>query len=253
MHVHLGFMRDAPAVVREAEEAGLGLFACSVTPGEYERLSHELAVPHARVAAGLHPWWVADGRCMQEDAERVAEFARMTRFVGEIGLDASPKHVPAGSLPAQIRAFETICEACAQASEPDAPHVLSIHAVHTGSVALDVLGRTGALESCRCIFHWFSGTSDELHRAVRAGCWFSMNTMGLQTRKGREYAKLIPSNRLLTETDHEIALSCPEDFVLLDELRDSLINAIELLAEARTTEPDELRALVATNAEKLLW
>ena len=50
-----------------------------------------------------------------------------------------------------------------------------------------------------------------------------------------------------------MALSCLEDLVLLEDLRDFLTHAIELLAEARAAEPDELQALVATNAEKLLW
>jgi TatD DNase family protein len=249
MHVHLGFMRDAPAVVREAEDAGLGMLACSVTPGEYGRHLRYLAAPNVRVAAGLHPWWVADGRCTQEDAERVAELVRATRFVGEIGLDASPKHVPAGSLPAQIRAFETICVACTQASTPDAPHVLSIHAVQTGSVALDVLERTSALESCRCVFHWFSGTSDELHRAVRAGCLFSVNEMMLRTRRGREYTRQLPADRLLLETDLPPGEDVPFS---AREILASLERTLDGLASIRGLTPDELRVCTTANAERLL-
>ncbi|MBE6471190.1 MAG: TatD family deoxyribonuclease, partial [Coriobacteriaceae bacterium] len=38
-------------------------------------------------------------------------------------------------------------------------------------------------------------------RAVRAGCYFSVNARMLATRRGREYARILPGERLLLETD----------------------------------------------------
>lgn len=202
MHVHLDFMRDAAAVAGEAADLGLGMFAVTVTPEGYEKTARELAAaPNVRVGVGLHPWWVADGRCDAEAAERAAKLAREARFVGEVGLDLSPKHVPHGSADQQVKALEKVARACTETSELAAPKLLSIHSVRAAGLTLDVLERTGALDSCNCIFHWFSGTSDELHRAVRAGCWFSINEMMLRTRRGREYARQLPAERLLLETD----------------------------------------------------
>ena len=51
------------------------------------------------------------------------------------------------------------------------------------------------------IFHWFSGSSAQLKRARDLGCFFSVNAFMLQTKRGREYAKAIPLDRLLIETD----------------------------------------------------
>ena len=202
MHVHLDFMRDAAAVADEAADLGLGMFAVTVTPEGYEKTARKLAaVPNVRVGVGLHPWWVADGRCSTEAVDRAAGLARKARFVGEVGLDLSPKHVPTGSADGQVAALEKVARACAETSEPTEPKLLSIHSVRAAGLTLDVLERTGALDSCNCIFHWFSGTSDELHRAVRAGCWFSINEMMLRTRRGREYARQLPADRLLLETD----------------------------------------------------
>lgn len=250
MHVHLDFAADPPAVAREADELGLGMLACTVSPEGYERmrgLAGEAAdgMPALRVAAGLHPWWVADGRCDADDAARVAHAVRTTRYVGEIGLDASPKHVPDGSLDAQVVALETICSACAETSDESAPKVLSLHSVRAAGLTLDILERTGCLDTCRCIFHWFSGTSDEMHRALQVGCLFSVNEMMLRTRRGREYARQLPADRLLLETD------LPEEGAPLTAA--DIVASLERTAEQlHTIRGTDIRPTARDNSERLL-
>ncbi len=201
-HVHLDFMHNAQAVARESAEIGLGLFGVTVTPREYEYAAEMLKEePNVRVGVGLHPWWIADDRCDLADAARVSELVKNSRFVGEIGLDASPKHVPEGSLEIQSAAFEMICRACADSSEPEMTKILSLHSVQAADLMLDILERTGCLGRCRCIFHWFTGSGPALNRAVKAGCMFSVNEMMLNTRRGREYARQLPAGLLLVETD----------------------------------------------------
>lgn len=250
MHVHLDFMQDVHGVAEQAAQQGLGLFAVTVTPQGYEQAAPQLAdTPNVRVGVGLHPWWVADGRCGADDVARTAQLARTTRYVGEIGLDLSPKHVPDGSLEAQVAAFETVVSAAAEASEPTARKVLSIHSVRAAGLALDVLERTGALPACHCIFHWFSGASDELHRAVKAGCWFSVNEMMLRTRRGREYARQLPESRLLLETDlppgEGVAFSAGEICVPLER-------TVERLAEIRGVPASEMARTTCENSQNLL-
>lgn len=247
MHVHLDFMREAAAVADEAAELGLGMFAVTVTPAGYERAARELAgAPNVRVGVGLHPWWVADGRCDAEAIAAVADLARGARFVGEIGLDLSPKHVPDGSADRQAAALEAIARACAETSEPAAPKILSVHSVRAARLTLDVLERTGALASCSCIFHWFSGTSDELHRAVRAGCWFSINEMMLRTRRGREYARQLPADHLLLETDLPPGEDVP--FAATD-IVSQLERTLEQLSAIRG---GDVTALTRDNAQRLM-
>ncbi len=201
-HIHLDFFHNARETAREAEELGLGMLAMTVAPRDYQRVLPELGdLPNVRLGVGLHPWWAADGRCGPEDTALAAELAGTTRFIGEIGLDASPKHVPEGSLNTQIVTFETICAACAETSDPAAPKILSIHSVKSAGLTLDILEHTGCLDSCRCVFHWFTGSNEDLTRAVKAGCMFSINGMMLNTRRGREYARQLPADRLLLETD----------------------------------------------------
>ncbi|MBR3234128.1 MAG: TatD family hydrolase [Atopobiaceae bacterium] len=247
MHCHLGFMSNAPEVLHDAKALGLAVFANTVTPGEYEILCHQLGPnPNVRVGIGLHPWWVADGRCGSEQLERAYELVHTTRYIGEIGLDLSPRHVPKGSEQIQVAAFETITGICGETSDPEARKVLSIHSVRSANLALDILERTNCLATCHCIFHWFSGTSDELHRAVKAGCWFSINEMMLRTRRGREYARQIPNSRLLTETDlpptEGEAFSATE---VVSSLERTLAQLEEFCAK-------DVRSVVAHNARALL-
>ena len=66
---------------------------------------------------------------------------------------------------------------------------------------IDMLEEYELLVGNTIIFHWFSGSSAQLKRARNLGCFFSVNAFMLQTKRGREYAKAIPLDRLLIETD----------------------------------------------------
>lgn len=244
MHDHLGWFRDPVAVARAAAARELGMLAVTVTPEEFLQLRPRLAgIESVRLAVGLHPWWVRDAT----DADTLCELVGRARFVGEIGLDASPRR--ASNWDAQLAAFERICAACASTSVPPAPKVLSIHAVRAATAALDVLERTGASERCRCVLHWFAGSSDELWRAMRLGCRFSLGERSLATRRGREYARILPADRLLTETDlpeGEGARSSASDVVA------SLERAVSSIATARETSVEEVRRIVSANGAELL-
>ena len=250
MHVHLDFMHNAQEVAHEAAQLGLGMLAVTVTPEGFRRASTLSGEPNVRVGVGLHPWWVADGRCGSDDIAQVVELVAGARYVGEIGLDLSPRHVPEESLGVQLDAFRTIVRRAAETSDAKAPKVLSIHSVQTAGVTLDALEQTGRLTACRCIFHWFSGTSDELHRAVKAGCLFSVNEMMLRTRRGREYARQLPSDRLLLETD----LPPGEDVEFsAAAILDSLRRTTTRLAEIRGTQASAIEQLTTANAQRLLY
>ena len=245
-HVHLDFMHNAPEVVRDAAEKGLGLFAVTVTPQGYACMENlNTGMSNLRIGVGLHPWWIADGRCGPEDVMRVAELVQNTRFIGEIGLDASPKHVPEGSLNKQTAAFEMICTACAESSRPEAPKILSLHSVQAADLMLDILERTGCLDRCCCIFHWFTGSGIALNRAVKAGCLFSVNEMMLNTRRGREYARQLPADRLLTETDLPPGEDVP---FTAREIAASLERTLEKLSLIRGMD---IRPQIRDNSQKL--
>ena len=244
MHCHLGFYEKPSEAAAELSRLGVSGVCATVTPDEYVMLSNKYQVTDAfRLGVGLHPWWVRDAT----DADTLCELVDRARFVGEIGLDASPRR--ASNWGAQLAAFERVCAVCASTSVPPAPKVLSIHAVRAATAALDVLERTGASERCRGVLHWFAGSSDELWRAVRLGCRFSLGERSLATRRGREYARILPADRLLTETDlpeSEGARSSASDVVA------SLERAVSSIAAARKTSVEEVRRIVSANGAELL-
>lgn len=223
-HVHLEFMSNAREVACEAEAKGLALFANTVTPTNYQRCKDLLGdLSHVRVGLGLHPWWISDSRCDDADLMRLLDLVPTTAWIGEVGLDFSPTRTRHHL---QLHAFERIAQSCAQ----QGGKVLSIHAVRSASTVLDVLEKTGCLKSCTCVFHWFSGSTDDLWRAIHAGCWFSVNEMQARTRRAKEQLRLIPSKRLLFETD----LPPNEDVTFsAEQLIASLVRAQELTQAIR--------------------
>lgn len=201
-HCHLDLMTYPNAVADETEAKGLGVFDCGVDPRDFTAAKKRASrYPNIIAGVGLHPWWLADGRCGPAEVNLLCEVAAQERYIGEVGLDFSARF--AGSEPLQVHAFDRLCNALVQ--HPLVGHVISIHAVRSAGTVLDALESHGLLipnpDSPVIIFHWFSGTSDELVRARNAGCYFSVNERMLASKRGREYARQIPLDRLLLETD----------------------------------------------------
>ncbi len=249
MHCHLDFAGNAAELARVAAQCGVGAFSNTVTPRGYLRAQKafgQTGLPGdgkdapLRVGLGLHPWWVADGTCGEEDVALFEELASTTPYIGEVGLDFAPRRD--GTQKLQLSAFERVVQACA-----DGGKVVSVHAVRAATPVLDVLERTGCCRKNTCILHWFSGTSDELARAVKLGCLFSIGTRMLATRHGRAYARSLPSERLLLETDlpnGPASEFCPQAW------KDDLARAEAVLVEV--TGRDDLAETVACTSRALL-
>lgn len=246
MHCHLDRMANADEVARDAAANDMALLCTTVTPADTLAARSRFGTPsNVRVGMGLHPWWVADGRCGEVEVEQAAQLAAASRFIGEVGLDFGPRH--AANAQRQLDALEAIARSCA--GHPVEGRVLSIHAVRSAGEALDVFERHGLTASAHCIFHWFSGTSDQLARALDAGCLFSISERMLATRRGREYARQIPLDRLLLETDLPEQLDKP---CSADQIEASLMRALHELARIRSTDEHALSTRIAKTSSGLL-
>ena len=245
-HCHLDLMAHPDAVADEATALGLILFDCGVDPHDFAR-AKKRACGRSNIFAGigLHPWWLADGRCGNAEINLLCEVAAQERYIGEVGLDFSARF--AGSEPLQIQAFDRLCDALVQ--HPLTGRVISIHAVRSAGTVLNVLESHGLLipnsDSPVIIFHWFSGTSDELVRARNAGCYFSVNERMLATKRGREYARQIPLDRLLLETD---APAEPQADASARQLITSLKSASLHIAELKNCVVESAESIVLENS-----
>lgn len=248
-HCHLDLMACPDTVADETTALGLGLFDCGVDPRDFAaaktRASHH---PNIIAGVGLHPWWLADGRCSATEIDLLCEVAAQERLIGEVGLDFSARF--AGSEPLQVQAFDRLCDALVQ--HPLAGRVISIHAVRSAGTVLDVLESHGLLtprsDSPAIIFHWFSGTSDELFRARNAGCYFSVNERMLASKRGREYTRQIPLDRLLLETD---APAEPNTETSAQSLIRSLTRTSERIASLKKCDIKHIESAVLANARSV--
>ena len=242
-------MPDPNAVVREATTMGLGIFDCGVDPSDFATANKHASIsPNVIAGVGLHPWWIADGRCGAAEVDLLCELASRERFIGEVGLDFSPRF--AGTEGIQTQTFERLCQALSQC--PLAGRVLSIHAVRAAGTIMNILESNGLLgdapNSPTIIFHWFSGTSDEFVRARIAGCYFSVNERMLATKRGREYARQIPLDRLLLETD---APAEPGAEISARQLVDSLIRTSEVIAAHKNCPVESVKSVVLRNSHSI--
>ena len=275
MHCHLDFIEDAETLAAEADEAGTLLFANTVTPAgwlEAQKRFHRFA--NVRIGFGMHPWWVAgepeeSGNEEREGSQRTSrrreaqaanvhrdltadELSRITEtmallengnptYIGEVGLDFGWRHQNTRAV--QEKMFGSIAAWAGQRGDK----LLSIHSIKSSQQVIDILNRTGALSTCTCIFHWYTGPSDLLKRAIEAGCYFSCGLRMLDTKKGREYVKAIPVNRILLETDAPPKRNTPYPYA---ELRRDLERAADAVATIKGPKALQIiaettRALVA--------
>lgn len=193
MHCHVDLMPDMVSFAKQAFNENIGIFAVTTTPKAY---GHELKIlrpfSNIKVGLGLHPQLIS---------ERYGELALFEKYfasadyIGEIGLDFSRKFY--NSKKEQLDVFNAIMEWCGQYSGK----ILSIHSVHSDKATLDILEKNACAERNKCIFHWFSGTLTQLHRAIEMGCYFSVNSAMVKSTNGRKLLAHIPLGNLLMETD----------------------------------------------------
>jgi TatD DNase family protein len=148
--------------------------------------------PLVRVGLGFHPQLVA-GRAAEFQLFR--KYFSETRFIGEVGLDASPQHYKSYSEQKEI--FEQILTLSASHGDK----ILSVHSVRATRDVLRLIERVLPPGRSRVVLHWFGGTKAEGEWAARLGCYFSVNAEMLTKSARRAVVATLPLDRILTETD----------------------------------------------------
>ena len=244
MHCHPVFSPDFAGFAADAAQVGLGLFANTVNGEEWSR-AHALEpqFSNVRMGRGLHPWWIEDESAAVADVDAFVEQAGEWTAVGEVGLDYSKRHCAHAEL--QLSCFKRIVET----ASTYAGTVMSIHAVHAASDVLDVLEKAKFTDAGVPIFHWFSGSTDELVRARQLGCYFSVNPKMLETRRGRAYIRQIPVRQMLLETDLPAYEGDP---ITAGEIADTLQKLVVNIAALRGVDAGELGETLASTSRSIL-
>lgn len=193
LHCHLDLYPDHQTAVMEAEEAGVFTLAVTTTPRAWPR-NHELAqrTKHIRAALGLHPQLVAE---RASEIELWDRYLPETRYIGEVGLDASPRSYK--SLYLQKQVFQHVLQRCAEAGGK----VITIHSVRAVKAVLDHVESFLPQSRGKVVLHWFTGSKAEAKRALELGGYFSINAAMLRSERHASMTAVILLDRLLTETD----------------------------------------------------
>lgn len=233
-HCHLDLYSDHAELIGECDRERVATLAVTTTPKAWTR-NKELAngAVHVRVALGLHPQLVAEREAEIGLFENLLPGAR---YVGEVGLDASPRFYR--SFDAQERVFERILRMCAEQGNK----ILTVHSVRAVSKVLQHLERALPADRGHVVLHWFTGSASEAKRAVDRGYYFSVNSEMLKSPKHRALVEQLPADRLLTETDGPFVLS---DGIPVRPL--SVAATVVDLAKARGVDPINMKAQILAN------
>lgn len=261
-HCHLDFSLDPAGLARGLQDEGVRVVSATVTPTGFEQAVGLLeSRPHVRLGLGFHPWWVSDGRLSGSDIERFAMLASKeeVRHISEIGLDFAPRRlassVSGGTANSEdaARALQMDClEAVLAAVDVVANRYISLHSVKAEKELLDILDAHVMTSRHDCVFHGYAGSQDQLMRLLDRGCYVSVGPRMLSTKRGREYAKAIPADRILLETD---APSAPGGSLSAACVAGMLQDAIAFIADLRRLDGERRDCffeLVAETSKRVL-
>jgi TatD DNase family protein len=185
---------------------------------------------------GLHPWHVRDG------LDSVMPFLDKVKIIGEIGLDTVWTSVP---LSCQKEAFE---RQLLYAVRTNKPVIL-----HTKGAEREVIGHISGKRLPVVIVHWYSGEEPELKDLIDLGCYFTLGQDLSINPAVQAVARLVPADRLLTETDGPGAVewatgkSCS-----LRDIPERIRSSISTAAKLRGTTPEGLEAKIWDNFARIL-
>jgi len=193
-HCHLDLYPDFTEVIKNYEQKRIFTLAVTTTPRAWLK-NNELTKysKYIQVALGYHPQLVDES--WRKELEIWIKHLPETKFVGEVGIDGSTKFK--NTLVFQKQVFKEILIHCANAENK----ILSVHSLNSSRTVLDLIEEYLPQSKGRVVLHWFTGTIPEAKKALKLGCYFSINPRMLNTKKGQELLKTLPIDKLLTETD----------------------------------------------------
>jgi len=248
-HCHLADKRidpDLDSVLERAAEAGIWKIVSVGAIGtiETDRRTVEIAEkhPHVFAAIGIHPH---DARgCTVERLAQLRELAKSPKVVaiGESGLDFFYQHSPQDAQEQSLRAH------LALAAELGKPIVIHCR---DAEERLAAIVREERLPPAGGVIHCFTGDTKAAETFLGLG--FHISFSGILTFKNasklREAARIVPAGRVMVETDAPYL--APEPYRGKPNEPAFVRRTLEVLAEVRQTDADELAAITAANSTAL--
>ena len=215
-HFHLDLQKDRAAAIRQIEEQRIYTIAVTNLPDLYRKEKTEVASKYIRYALGFHPELVHQ---FPSQIPLMWELLPEARYIGEVGLD----FVDASFREEQEAFFSELVERCRY----DRSKIITIHSRKAVKQVLDIVGTNFRFKA---ILHWFSGSKEKLIKAIEAGFYISVNSAMIKSIKFQDLLSLIPSERLLLETDSPFTSSSRSHSETLRGVKEKLERQIEGLS-----------------------
>ena len=230
-HFHLDLQKNVKAAIEEINANKIYTIAMTNLPVLYEKEKQQYDSPYIRTALGFHHELIGEyKKYIPLMWEKLSE----ARYIGEVGLDFTDKTYQAD----QVSFFSELVQRCRK----DENKIISIHSRKAEREVLDVLDDAF---SFKAILHWYSGDESLLNRAVKMGCYFSVNGNMLKSRKIERMLEIVPKNRILLETDSPFGDTIKSHAESLKILIDGLSPKYVMLAE-------EIEGILWNNFQDLL-
>lgn len=269
-HCHLDDYKDLPAILANAEAAGVGkLLAIGIGNGPDEmHMAVDLAHCHNQIFAtvGIHPQEAH--QLTPESLAKLATLARDSRVIaiGEIGLDYYHANNP--DVAVQQDAFVAQMHVAARHRKPITIHVRTSELATQQAKAryeqhgnphaawddlLRLLQEHWAPTGLPGIMHCFSGNEAQARAALELGFYLSFagNVTYPKSSTIQEVAKTAPADRILVETDAPFLVPMPLRGRVEFNEPAHVAHTAAFLAELRSTTPEEIARQTTENFHRL--
>lgn len=187
-HCHLDLFEDFDNTVNEIVQNQIYTIAVTNLPILYSKLKNRLNTKYIRPALGFHPELLFQ---YQKNIPDMWKLLPEVKYIGEVGLDfKTGKEYKS----LQISFFEELIFQCNKLGG-------KILTVHSRMSADEIVSIIGSDFNGKVILHWYSGSLTTMKKAIDNGYFFSVNYAMLNSDSGKRIINMIPSNRILIESD----------------------------------------------------
>lgn len=235
-HCHLDLCSDPMKVYTEVKRRKTEVLVVTTSPKAFIKTSQYFnGSDNVRVALGFHPELVKQ---RSSEKELFFELMSSVRFLGEIGMDGSPRAKE--SIVEQEEFFREVV----QSTTACEGKVISIHSRGAVKRILHILEEYGV--NFVPILHWFTGDVKDAKKAIKLGCWFSINPNMCFTSTGKTIINCLPLDRVLPETDAPFTQKNGVPYMPWDS------TVTSYLAKENNMRFDEMDKLLHHNLERIL-
>lgn len=191
-HTHLDQynINELQKAIKEINEEQIITIANSMNPLSYIKNKDISKKSHFIIPTfGIHPW---EAYKYEKKLDSIEKFIYETPMIGEIGLDfywvKGQKNYES-----QIKVLKFFLKRGKMQNK--------IVNLHTKGAEREIVDLLYEYKIEKAIIHWYSGEEYALKKMIDRGCYFTIGVEILSSNKIQNIAKMIPLNKILTETD----------------------------------------------------